>query len=71
MNFNGSCQHWMHDISLDEIRAVMCLLIYGRIIDSSDEDLELLYKVGSIERLIFPAFIRIKLSSVVIVNHET
>ena len=55
MNFNDSGQHWTHEITLDEIRAVIGLLIYGRVFGSSHEDLESLYKMDGTGRLIFPA----------------
>ena len=54
-NFNGSRQRWMHDITLDEIHAVIDLLIYGGVFKFSHILLELLYKMDCTERLIFRA----------------
>ena len=57
MNFDGSRQqlNLMHEATLDEIRAVIGIVIYGGAFESSHENLEFLYKVDGTGRLIFPA----------------
>ena len=57
MNFDGSCQqlNLMHEATLDEIRAVIGLVIYEGVFESSHENLESLYKMVGTGRLIFPA----------------
>ena len=47
----------MNEATLDEIRAVIGLVIYGRVFESSHENLESLYKLDGTGRLIFPAVI--------------
>ena len=57
MNYDGSRQqlNLMHEATLDEIRAVIGLVIYGGVFESSHENLEFLYKMDDTGRLIFPA----------------
>ena len=54
-NFTGKVQKWMRRASLDELRAVIGLLIYGGVFESSHERIESLYKVDGTGRLVFPA----------------
>ena len=68
MNFKGSHQSCMHVITLDEISAVIGLLIYGEVFESSHEHLESLYKMYG-TRLVFCGHGK-KSSSVSIVNDE-
>ena len=55
MNFDGSRQqlNLMHEATLDKIRAVIGLVIYGGVFESSHENLESLYKMDGTGRLIF------------------
>ena len=56
MNFDVSRQqlNLMHEATLDEIRAVIGLVIYGGVLESPHENLKSLYKMDGTERLIFP-----------------
>jgi len=45
-NFTGKFQRWMRRTSLDELRAVVGLLIYGGVFESSHEHIESLYKMN-------------------------
>ena len=47
----------MHDITLDDIRVVIGLMIYGRVFEFSHEHLESLYKMDGTGKLIFSAVI--------------
>ena len=55
MNFDGNRQqlNLMHEATLDEIRAVIGLVIYKGVFESSLENLESLYKMDGTRRLIF------------------
>jgi len=53
-NFTGKIQKWMRPKSLDELRAVIDLLIYGGVFESSHEHIESLYKMDGTGRLLFP-----------------
>jgi hypothetical protein len=53
-NFTGKIQKWMRRRSLDELRAVIGVLIYGGVFESSHEHTESLYKMDGTGRLIFP-----------------
>ena len=57
MNFDGSRQqlNLMHEATLDEIRAVIGLVIYEEVFESSHENLESFYKMDGTGRLLFPA----------------
>ena len=57
INFDGSRQqlNLMPEATLDEIRAVIGLVIYGGVFESSYENLESLYKMNGTGRLIFRA----------------
>ena len=57
INFDGSRQqlNLMHEATLDQIRAVIGLVIYGGAFESLHENLEFLYKMDGTRRLIFPA----------------
>jgi len=52
-NFTGKVQNWMRRTSLDELCAVIGLLIYG-VFESSHEHIESLYKMDGTGRLVFP-----------------
>jgi len=54
-NFTGKIQKWMRRRSLDELRVVIGVLIYGGVFESSQEHIESLYKMDGTGRLIFPA----------------
>jgi len=54
-NFTGKVQKWMRRTSLDELRTVIGLLIYGGVFESSHEHKESLYTMDGTGRLIFPA----------------
>jgi len=45
----------MRRISLDELRTVIGLLIYGGVFESSHEHKDSLYKMDGTGRLVFPA----------------
>ena len=51
-NFTGKVQKWMRRTSLDELRAVIGLLIYG-VFESSHEHIESLYNMDGTGRLVF------------------
>jgi len=53
-NFTGKIQKWMQQTSLDTLRAVIGLLIYGGVFESSHKHTESLYKMDETGRLIFP-----------------
>jgi hypothetical protein len=53
-NFTGKVQKWMRRTSLDELRTVIGLLIYGGVFESSHEHIESLYKMIWTGRLVFP-----------------
>jgi len=53
-NFTGKIQKWMRRTSLDELRAVIGLLIYGGMFESPHEHVESLYKMDGTGRSIFP-----------------
>ena len=57
MNFDGSRQqlNLIHEATLDEIRAVIGLVIYGEVFESSHLNLKSLYKMDGTGRLIFSA----------------
>ena len=55
MNFNNNRQCWIHDKTLNEIRVVIGLLIYGGVFEPLHEYLESLYKMNATGRLIFLA----------------
>ena len=54
-NFTGKDQKWMRPTSLDELRTVIGLLIYGGVFESLHEHKESLYKMDGTWRLVFPA----------------
>jgi len=54
-NFIGKVQKWTRRTSLDELRTVIGLLIYGGVFESSHEHTESLYKMDGTGRLVFPA----------------
>jgi hypothetical protein len=54
-NFTGKIQKWMRRTSLDELRAVIGLLICGGVFQSSHEHIESLHKMDGTGRLVFPA----------------
>jgi hypothetical protein len=51
-NFTGKVQKWMRRTSLDELRAVIGLLIYGGVFVSSHEHIESLYEMDGTGRLV-------------------
>ena len=53
-NFTGKFQKWMQRTSLDELRVVIGLLIYGGVSKYSHEYIESLYKMDGTGRLILP-----------------
>jgi hypothetical protein len=52
-NCTGKVQKWMQRTPLDELGAVISLLIYG-VFESSHEHIESLYKMDGTGRLVFP-----------------
>jgi len=54
-SFTGKVQKWMRRTSLDELRTVIGLLIYGGVFESLHEQKESLYKMDGTGRLVFPA----------------
>ena len=57
MNFDGSRQqlNLMYEATLNDVRAVIGLVIYGGVFECSHENLESLYKMDGTGRSIFPA----------------
>jgi hypothetical protein len=53
--FTGKVQKWMRRTSLDELRIVIGLLIYGGVFESLHEHKKSLYKMDGTGRLVFPA----------------
>ena len=53
-NFPGKVQKWMRRTSLDEFCAVIGLLIYGEVFESSHDYIESLYKMDGTGRFVFP-----------------
>jgi len=54
-NFTGKVQKWMRRTSLDELCAVIGLLLYGGVCESSHKHIESLYKMNETGRLVFSA----------------
>ena len=60
----------MRRTSLDELRALIGLLVYGGVFESSHEHIESLYKVDGTRRLVFPAVMAKKLFLVSLVSDK-
>ena len=69
-SITGKIQKWMRRTSLDELRIVIGLLIYGGVFESSHEHIESLYKMDGTGRLIFPVVMAKKSFPVSLVNDQ-